>query len=543
MPGGSSSLPSIGSSLLTIGKSGLLRPYTPAQAARVVGRLPSLTPNAGGLLALAAARDPRGTAAVDDVGLASFSEMDERAAAVAAGLSRLGVEAGRTVALLCRNHRGFLLATAAAARLGADVLYLNTGFAGPQLAEVLTDEGVAALVVDEEFLDLTHGLDAGLPVVVAWWDDRRRVGDRTSLQQLLECDPAWAPPPSRRSGRSVLLTSGTTGRPKGASRDAPRDPTPVLGVLARIPYRRGDVTVLTAPMFHAWGLANTVVGLAYGATLVLSRRFDPEDTLRRIERYRARVLVAVPVMLQRIMELPTEVRAGYDTSSLQVVALSGSALPGELALRSMDAFGDVVYNLYGSTEVGWVSVAGPRDLRAAPSTAGRVLPGIRVRILDAEGSEVAPGATGRIFVRSALTFEGYRGGGGKEVLDGFMSTGDVGHVDDAGLLFVDGRDDDMIVSGGENVFPAEVEDLIAGHPAVAEVSVVGVPDVDFGQRLEAWVVVRPGATITAEEVVALVRANLARFKVPRRVHFVDALPRNAAGKVVKGRLAGDVAAG
>jgi acyl-CoA synthetase (AMP-forming)/AMP-acid ligase II len=536
MPGLLSSLRSIGSSLGSIGKSGLLGPYTPAQLARLVAVLPDLAANLGAVYAVGAALDPAGTAALDDAGTASFAEMEERATALSGGLAGLGVGEGARVAVLCRNHRGFLLAMVALGKLGADIVYLNTGFAGPQLAGVVESEGVRALVIDEEFLPVAAGLDATLPVVVAWWDDPNAVGDRPTVQRLIADGPAGAPRPSRRSGHQILLTSGTTGRPKGAARKPPSDVSPILGVLSRIPYRRGDVTLLAAPMFHAWGLANTAIGLGFGATLVLPRRFDPEDTLARIERYRARVLVAVPVMLQRIMDLPEETRQRYDTSSLEVVALSGSALPGELGVRFMDAFGDVVYNLYGSTEIGWVSIAGPRDLRTASGTAGRVLTGISARVVDEQGRQVPAGTTGRIFVRSSLTFDGYTGGGGKEVADGYMATGDVGHTDEHGLLFVDGRDDDMIVSGGENVFPSEVEDLIADHLSVSEAAVVGVPDADFGQRLEAWVVVREGAELSAGDVTDLVRSGLARYKVPRRVHFVDALPRNATGKVLKREL-------
>jgi fatty-acyl-CoA synthase len=241
-------------------------------------------------------------------------------------------------------------------------------------------------------------------------------------------------------------------------------------------------------------------------------------------------------MLSRILELPEEVRTRYDTSSLRLVPLSGSALPGDLATRFMNRFGDVVYNLYGSTEAGAVSVAIPDDLRAAPTTAGRPPRGTEVRLLDEHDRDVAPGETGRIFVRSPLSFDGYTDGATKTIVDGFMHTGDTGHRDVAGLLFVEGRDDDMIISGGENVFPAEVEDVIAQHPGVVEAAVIGVPDAEFGQRLKAFVVPREGAQLDPDHVRAHVRANLARYKVPRDVEFVGALPRNATGKVMRRHL-------
>ena len=202
----------------------------------------------------------------------------------------------------------------------------------------------------------------------------------------------------------------------------------------------------------------------------------------------------------------------------------------------MDLFGDNLYNLYGSTEVAWATIATPDDLRAAPGTAGRPPRGTVVRLFDDDGNEVAPGETGRIFVGNDLAFEGYTGGGNKDAIDGLLSSGDVGHFDDGGRLFVDGRDDDMIVSGGENVFPGEVEDLLAGHEAVAEAAVFGVEDEDFGQRLKAVIVVREGHALDVDEVKRFVKSNLAGYKVPRDVEFVDELPRTSTGKVLKREL-------
>ncbi len=241
-------------------------------------------------------------------------------------------------------------------------------------------------------------------------------------------------------------------------------------------------------------------------------------------------------MLQRILELPPEAFAKYDLSSLRVIAASGSALLGELATEVMDRFGDVLYNLYGSTEVAWATIATPEDLRAAPGTAGRPPRGTVVKIVDDEGREVPRGQTGRIFVGNEMVFEGYTGGGNKQVLEGLMSSGDVGHFDDGGRLFIDGRDDEMIVSGGENVFPREVEDLLAGRDDVQEVAVVGVDDEQFGQRLKAFVVPAAGRQPSEDDLKEHVRRNLARFKVPREFVFVDALPRNATGKVLKREL-------
>jgi fatty-acyl-CoA synthase len=270
--------------------------------------------------------------------------------------------------------------------------------------------------------------------------------------------------------------------------------------------------------------------------MVLRRRFDPEATLAATRDHGAQVLAVVPVMLQRILQLPDDVLDRYSLPSLRITSLSGSALPGELALAWMDRFGDTVYNLYGSTEVSWATVATPRDLRAAPGTAGLPPRGTVVRLYDEAGSEVPRGEVGRIFVGNEMAFEGYTGGGGKEMIDGLFSSGDVGHLDEAGRLFIDGRDDEMIVSGGENVFPREIEDLLADHEAVVEVAVIGVEDEEFGQRLKAFVVLAEGAEAGEDDLKALVKSNLAAYKAPREIVFLDELPRNATGKVLKREL-------
>ncbi|HXE98803.1 MAG TPA: AMP-binding protein, partial [Solirubrobacterales bacterium] len=329
----------------------------------------------------------------------------------------------------------------------------------------------------------------------------------------------------------------TTGSPKGAQRKQPESLDPAAALFSKIPLRAGEPTMIAAPMFHSWGFVHFTLGMGLGSTLVLRRKFDPEDTLSATAQHECTALVVVPVMLQRIMELPAETIDRYDLRALRVIAASGSALPGELATKVMDRFGDVLYNLYGSTEVAWATIATPEDLRAAPGTAGRPPRGTVVKLLDEDGAEVPEGETGRIFVGNEMAFEGYTGGGGKDVLDGLLSSGDVGHFDSEGRLFIDGRDDEMIVSGGENVFPREVEDLLSDHSQIKEVAVIGVEDEQFGQRLKAFVVLSEGADLTPDEIKEHVKSNLARYKVPREIEFLDSLPRNATGKILKRELA------
>jgi fatty-acyl-CoA synthase len=334
----------------------------------------------------------------------------------------------------------------------------------------------------------------------------------------------------------VVLTSGTTGRPKGAVRSGGGNPLDAAAILTAVPLAGSDTSIVAAPLFHGLGHFLASLGLALGGRVVLRPAFDPDATLADVAAHRATVLVAVPAMLQRLLALPDRAVERHDLSSLRIVICGGAALSGGLASRFMDRFGDVLYNVYGSTEVALATIATPRDLRRAPGTAGRPVPGVTVRILDDAGRPVAGGATGRVFVGSSLRFDGYTGGGGKEVRDGLVSTGDLGRTDRWGRLFVEGREDDMIVSGGENVFPAEVEDVLAAHPAVAEAAVVGVPDEAFGQRLRAYVVLHAGARAGADELRTHVHDRLARFKTPRDVIFLDRLPRGATGKVLKHEL-------
>jgi fatty-acyl-CoA synthase len=521
----------------TLLDTGMFQPTRPDKALRSIATLRRWGPTPAAAYTGAAIRYPERTALVDERGSLTFAEVDARTNALARALRQAGVGEQDGVAIMCRNHRGFIESTVACSKLGAGALYLNTAFAGPQIADVLEREGPVAVIYDEEFSDLLREGAQRRLRFVAWREPG--IGGMTSgpadplLDELIERgDDGELEPPSE-TGRVVILTSGTTGAPKGAARKQPDSLEPVAALFSKIPLRARETTVIAAPLFHSWGFAHFTLALPLASTLVLHRRFDAEQTLAAVARHGASALVLVPVMLQRILELPPETIARYDLHRLRVIALSGSALPGELATRAMDTFGDVLYNLYGSTEVAWATIATPEDLRAAPGTAGRPPIGTVVKLLDANGREVAPGHGGRIFVANELMFEGYTGGGGKEIVRGLMSTGDVGHFDAGGRLFVDGRDDEMIVSGGENVFPREVEDLLADHDEIEEAAVVGVRDEEFGQRLKAFVVPRNGASLTEDAVKDYVRANLARFKVPREVVFMEELPRNATGKVLK----------
>jgi len=516
-------------------EAGILAPSRPDKTVRTALTFLRWGASPATGVATAAVKHPHELAIVDERGSLTWERLQRRSNALAHSLAEMGIGPGDGVGIMCRNHRGFIEATLASAKLGASALYLNTMFAGPQLAEVTRREGPKALIHDAEFAELLSGVDDAVERIVAWTDEPDAETAPT-LDRLIEAgdEDDLKPPPDKP--RFVILTSGTTGTPKGAQRSSPDGLLTMAALIDKIPYRSGDTVAIAAPLFHSWGFLHFVISLPTASTMVLQRRFDPEGTLRAVQRNRAQVLAVVPVMVQRILALPEETLASYDLSSLRITALSGSALPGELAIEWMDRFGDNIYNLYGSTEVSYATVATPEDLRAAPGTAGRPPRGTVVRIYDEHGQEVPQGEVGRIFVGNDMSFEGYTGGGGKEAIDGLLSSGDVGHIDADGRLFVDGRDDEMIVSGGENVFPREVEDLIADHEGVVEVAVIGVEDAEFGQRLKAFVVLAEGTELSAGTLVAHVKANLAAYKAPREVEFLPELPRNATGKILKREL-------
>ena len=473
-------------------------------------------------------------AVVDERGTLTYRQVDDMSTALARGLKRLGVGAGSVVGLLCRDHRGLIIAMASCGKLGARLVLMNTGFAKPQFAQVCERECVKVVLHDSEFSGLLDALPADLPRVLTWIDDGidAPAGVQT-IDDIIAANPSEPLPAPSKLGGFVVLTSGTTGLPKGA----PREKLSLYATaqaIDRVPYPRKGTMVIVSPIFHTTGLGTYLVGAALGNNVITTRRFKPERTLQLIAENKADMLVAVPTMLHRLVELAPDIIAKYDTSSLKVIAISGSALTPELSTRVQDTFGDVLYNMYGSTECAVATIATPDELRSAPGTAGRSPVTCEVVLFD-EHDQRIEGANkrGRIFIRSGAPFQGYSDGRHKQIIDGYMSSGDMGHFNENGLLFVDGRDDDMIVSGGENIFPQEVENLLVQREDVSDAAVVGLDDSEFGKRLRAFIVSQPGAPQDTEEIKLYVKNNLARHKVPRDVVFIDELPRNATGKLLR----------
>ena len=422
----------------------------PPRRMREILRLQSDYGMTGSGVSIAALRFAGRTAIVDERGSLTYRELEERCNALANAWRARGVGAGDAIALLIRNHRGFIEALVATQKLGARAILLNTDFAGPQLREVSVREGARMLVYDDEFASLVGALELPLGRFRAWTDEP---GEDTLEALIGEGDRSLPPPPASH-GSFIILTSGTTGTPKGAKRDGEaRTLTRIGAMVGSVPLRVGDTTVIAAPLFHSLGFVGAALGIGLGSTIVLRRRFSPEQVLRDVSEQRASVLIVVPIMLARILDAYEASEPRPDLSSLRIVLVAGSQLGATLARRALGLLGDVLYNLYGSTEVAFATIARPADLRRAPDTVGPPTLGSRVRIIDADGNPLPPGRTGRIMVANAIPFEGYTGGGTKEVIDGMMSSGDLGHIDEHGLLYIDGRDDGMIVSGERTCSP------------------------------------------------------------------------------------------
>jgi acyl-CoA synthetase (AMP-forming)/AMP-acid ligase II len=511
-------------------RSGLLSPPSPVGGVRLVCAARRGGTNPYTLLAVAAARWPNRAAMIDDDGVLTYRGLQSETQSLAGELRERGAGSGQAVGVMCRNGRGFVKAFFAAALVGADVVLVNTDFRTDALAAALSAHRITTMVADDEFAERIRAADKSLVVI----DPARfhaHEGDSRPLR------PQVAAP-----GRIVLLTSGTTGKPKGV----PRNPQlrSAVGVwvtiLDRTRLHTGSRISVAMPMFHGLGLGMLMLGVALGGTVLTQRQFEAEAALAQASLHRADVFTAVPVVLARILDLPQRVRARNPLPYLRVVISSGDRLDPTLGQRFMDAYGDILYNGYGSTEVGIGALATPADLRDAPETVGKPVAGCPVRIFDKNGRPVGPRVTGRVFVGGELASEGYTGGSdigeAKTVVDSMTGTGDMGYLDNAGRLFIVGREDDMIISGGENVYPRAVENALAEHPDIADNAVVGVPDERFGHRLAAFVVLQPQSDIDAPELREYLKDRVSRFEQPRDIHVVASIPRNPAGKVVRAEL-------
>jgi acyl-CoA synthetase (AMP-forming)/AMP-acid ligase II len=492
-------------------RSGLLR-LSPLQVIRVLAAWRRCGSSLAALAAFAAVRFPDRCALHDEDGPLSFADLVARSEALASSLlHEHGLRAGDQAALLCRNHRGFVIGLLALARLGVDVLVLNTESPGRALRRIFERQRATLVLHDAE---LGHFVAESVPQLRRCRVDESIVPSRRGLPRV------------RRAGQLVVLTSGSTGVPKGVRRRPALGnvlPT-VAGLLDSLPLAMHRPTVLAIPLHHGYGLTTLAMTLAMAAPLHLGRRFEIAPLLARLPDDAAAVLVSVPTLLQRWLRQPRSPRMPI------AAVLSGSApLDSGLCLQLLDACGPVLFNLYGSTEAGVIAMANPDELRSAPGSVGRPLPGTAVRLLDALGRPVAAGGIGRLQVRGPLVL--------RPAADGWLDTGDLGRADAQGRLFVCGRADAMFVSGGENVYPEETESTLAAHPALLDAAVTVVPDAEFGQRMLGWVVPRAEAELDETVLRDWLRQRLERYKLPRRIVVVPSIPRNALGKIDRPALA------
>jgi fatty-acyl-CoA synthase len=338
----------------------------------------------------------------------------------------------------------------------------------------------------------------------------------------------------------VIYTSGTTGKPKGAVRKFPKDAMhATFQFIGETPMRSDDIHLVTCPLYHSTAFGFLVFNAILGGTAVLMDEFKPEAFLEIVERHGVTTTAVVPTLLHRVMSLDPAILAKYDVRSMRAIFTVGAQLPASLGTQVMDYFGDVLFNCYGATELALVTMAKPEDLRAAPGSIGKVLPGNEVRLLDDEGREVGVGEVGELYARNKMLVAGYHNDAEStksSMRDGFFSVGDLARRDRDGRVFIEGRKRDMIISGGVNVYPAEVEAAIEAHPDVAEVAVVGVDDREWGERVKAFVVRRPGVALDDGTLKLWCRERLAGPKVPREFVFIEILPRNPTGKVLKREL-------
>jgi fatty-acyl-CoA synthase len=494
-------------------------------------------------------RGPDKVAVVDRGRAVTFAELDARIDRVAAGLTRAGLGRRARVVLMIRNREEFFEISAACARIAAAVVSVGWRSTARELAYVATHAGASAVIIERDLVHVLAEARAELPpallerVYVVGEGEQDLPGSiraRPYEELLLGGPAARADVPTPDDAALLVYTSGTTGAPKGAVRKFPKSAIQgALQFLAQTPLRVDDVHLVACPLYHSTAFGFATLSQVLGATVVLMDHFDAEGFLRLVEEHGVTTSAVVPTMLQRLLDLPDEVLRRYDVRSLRVIFSGGAPLTGSLAVAFMDVFGDVLWNFYGATETGLVTLASPAELRAAPGTIGRAVPGSDIRLLDEARKDVAVGDVGELFVKNDLLIAGYHRDDGAtraSMAFGYFSVGDLARQDAAGRYFLEGRKRDMIISGGVNVYPAEVEGVLEQHPDVAEAAVVGAPDRDLGERVRAFVVPRAGRTVDGAAVRAFARERLSGAKVPRDVVVLVALPRNPTGKVLKREL-------
>ena len=524
-------------------QSGLLWSMTSPGLVEMVRTLASGSQNPSRLYRIHAKNSPGKPALIWRGRTTTWGELDARIDRLAAGLVRRGIGRGKSIVLMMRNRQELVELGAACARAGGAGVTISWRSTPKELVYLATHSGARGIALEPELLPIFEQAKPELPrdffVLVTGSDAPEGT---TALDAILDEDPRRAELAATddEDAAVVIYTSGTTGKPKGAVRKFPKDTMQaVFRFINETPMRVDDVHLVTCPLYHSTAFGFLSFAHLLGATVVVMDEFKAEPFLEMIERHGVTTTACVPTMLHRVMELPEATRKKYDTRSLRAVFSGGAPLPAPLAIEFMDAFGDVVYNFYGATETGLVTLAKPQDLRGAPGTIGKAIPGNDIRLLDDTKNVVADGEVGELYVKNKMLVAGYHKdehATQESMASGYFSVGDLARRDRDGNYFIEGRKRDMVISGGVNVYPAEVESVLEKHPEIAEVAVVGVPDREWGERVRAFVVRRAGSALDEGALKVFARERLAGPKVPRDVVFLDALPRNPTGKVLKREL-------
>jgi fatty-acyl-CoA synthase len=472
----------------------------------------------------------------------NYGELEQRINQLTHGLRRLGVGAGDRVALFVHNSFEHIELSAAAQVLGATTVQVGYRLKGPEVAYILDNAAVRALVFHG---DLAPSVEDALKECKLQRASCVAIGGASgfaSYDELVAGGDASAPArvPGGGVGGVMVYTSGTTGRQKGATRDFRRmGLEPILNFIKQFPLKRDERHLVVCPLYHSAAPAFVSMVMSVGGCCVILPQFEPEEVLRTIQRERITSSMMVPTMYARLVALPPETLRKYDTSSLRWLMSGAAPLPTDLARRVEDAFGPILYNFYGATETGTVTIALPGEHTARPGTIGRAIGGNDIRLLDGNGHEVPVGQVGELYVRNSMLMDGYFGN--QKATDdatkqGMISVGDLAWRDGDGYYYLADRKTDMVISGGVNIYPWEIEQRLHEHPSVHDVAVVGVPDAEWGESLAAFVVLNAGKTAEPEELRRWVQETLADYKRPKKFYFVDALPRNPTGKILKREL-------
>jgi fatty-acyl-CoA synthase len=523
-------------------QSGLLYTFTLPGVRKMVAALASGSRNPSLVFQLHAANTPDKPALLWRDQRLTFKELDDRMNRAAIGLQRRGYRRNTSVVIMMHNRPEFLEVQAGASRLGAAAVSVSWRSTAAELVYLANHCGAKALVFQADLWPVVQEAKKSLPGIAprdfiavggdipgcaSYEDDLLGPhGAELSVDKGVEDEAAV-----------VIYTSGTTGKPKGAVRKFPKEAMhAAMQFIAETPMRVDDIHLVTCPLYHSTAFGFLAMSAILGGTGVLMDEFKPEAFLQHVERYGVTTTALVPTMLHRVLALGREVLDRYDTRTLRAIFSGGAPLPGPLAIETMDEFGDILFNFYGATETGLVTLAKPADLRAAPGTIGKIVPGNEIRLLDDAGRIVPVGQVGELYARSKMLVAGYHNDADatrSSMKEGFFSVGDLVRVDRDGRYFIEGRKRDMIISGGVNVYPAEVEGVLEAHPDLAEVAVVGIEDPEWGERVRAFVVRRPGAGVDEAALKLWCRERLSGPKVPRDYVFMESLPRNPTGKVLK----------